>query len=172
MELMILIAVIGIVSAVGVPSFKAMLVTSEVVDTTNELMITLKRARSEAISRGRDVTVCSSTDGQTCSGVAGNWINGWLIYDDANGNGAVDEAAGELVWVKEMDSKTRLTITPTDPSFAIEVEFSYTGVLANGIAGGFHVCSGYGAADGYPRREISVSVSGDPQFVKNTAVRC
>ena len=172
MELMVVIVVLGITSAIGVPSFKSMLVTGEVVDTTNEMMISLKRARSEAITRGRDVIICSSTDGLSCSGVAGDWIRGWLIYTDINGNGSVDEAAGELIWVKEMDSKTRLTITTTDPSFDTQVTYSYTGVMANGIAGGFQICSGYGATNGYPRREISVSVSGDPQFLKNTAVRC
>ena len=99
LELMIVVAMLGVVTAIGLPSFRAMMITSEVVDVTNDFTITLKRARSEAIKRGKDIRICSSIDGESCSGVAGNWNRGWLIYDDFNGDGLVDDTAGELIWV-------------------------------------------------------------------------
>ncbi len=171
LEMMVLVAMVGVITAIGLPSFKSMMVTSEVADTTNDLIVALKRARSEALKHGRDVRVCSSTDGINCSGVAGNWGEGWLVFVDLDNDTQVDEADGELIWVKEMDSNTQLTITPTVSSFDIFVDFSYTGILSNGVSGGFNICSGY-ATNGYPRREITISASGDAVFNKNLSVKC
>lgn len=170
-ELMVVVAMLGIITAVGLPSLRSMLITSEVVETTNDLVLVMKRARSEALKRGRDVRVCSSTDGKTCSGTANNWGSGWILFDDANNNGQVDEDQGELIWVKEIDDGSQLTVTATATAFDVFVDYGYTGVLAGGVSGGFDICSGYGV-DGYPRREIRISVSGDVVFLKNTAVAC
>jgi type IV fimbrial biogenesis protein FimT len=170
-ELMVVVAMLGIITAIGLPSLRSMLITSEVVETTNDLVLVMKRARSEAMKRGRDVRICSSTDGETCSGSANNWSSGWILFDDANNNGQVDEVQGELIWVKQLDAGSQLTVTATDSAFDVFVDYGYTGVLAGGLAGGFNVCSGYGA-DGYPRRELRISVSGDVVFLKNTAVIC
>lgn len=170
-EMMMVVAMLGVLMIVGVPTYRGMMVTSEVVDTTNDLIVALKRARSEAMKRGRDVRVCSSVDGKACSGAAGNWIKGWLVFVDLDNDGQVDEGDGELVWVKQMDSKTQLTINPISANFDAFVDYSYTGTLAGGVAGGFYICSGF-AEGGYPRREVTISVSGDTVFNKNTAVKC
>ena len=50
-------------------------------------------------------------------------------------------------------------------NFNNQVTFSYTGVLADGIAGGFQICSGDG---GYNRKDINVSASGDATFEQVT----
>ncbi len=171
-ELMTVVVMLGIVTAIGLPSFRSMLITSDMVETTNDLILTMKRARSEAMKRGRDVRVCSSTDGASCSGTANNWNSGWILFEDTNNNGQVDEALGELIWVKQLDTGSQLTVTATETAFDIFVDYGFTGVLAGGLAGGFNVCSGYGGTDGYPRREIRISVSGDVVFQKNTAVAC
>jgi len=173
LELMIVVAMLGVITAIGIPSFKSMMVTSEVVDTTNDFTMSLKRARSEAIKRGKDVRICSSTDGETCSGVAGNWSRGWLIYVDNNSNGQVnvDATNNELIWVKEMDSNTQLTITPSSALYDVFIDYAFIGTLASGLPAGFNICSGYGA-EGYPQREITISVSGDSTLKKNTAVKC
>lgn len=171
LELMVVVAMLGVVTAIGLPSFRSTMITSEIVDVTNDFTMTLKRARSEAIKRGKDVRICSSTDGKTCSGVAGKWVEGWLIYDDIDADGQVDEGDGELIWVKEMDSNTQLTIIPTNVAFDDHIDYSYIGSLAGGLPAGFNICSGYGA-EGYPQREITISVSGDSTLKKNTAVKC
>ena len=170
-ELMIVVALLGLLSIVGVPTYRSIMVTNELAYTTNELIIALKRARGQAIERGIDVRVCSSTDEATCSGVAGNWNSGWLVYADVDGDGLVDEADGELVFVADVSSTTQLTIAPTNVIHDVFIDFARTGTLAAGVAASFHICSGF-ATDGYPRREINISVSGDVSLTKNKAVTC
>lgn len=170
-ELLVIIAMLGVVTAIGMPTFQSMRTTSALADTTNELVMALKRARAEAIKRGRDVRVCSSTDSANCSGAAGNWVKGWIVYSDVDNDGQVDEDQGELIWVNQMDSKTSLTITPTNTAHDVFIDFSYTGTLAQGVAGGFDVCSG-NTTNSYAKREITISVSGDVVFNKDITDKC
>lgn len=171
LELLVAIALMGILMAVGIPSFNSMIATNELADTTNDLVLSLKRARAEAIASGRDVIVCSSIDAATCSGVGGNWNQGWLVLVDRNMDGNYVEADGELVWVKQMDGNTSVTITPSPflgfaNDFTHTVTYSHTGELKDGTAGAFQVCSG--VTNGYPRRDITVTVAGEAQFQRNT----
>ena len=172
LELMVVVAMMGVLMAVGIPTFNTMITTNELAETTNDLVLSLKRARAEAISSGRDAVVCSTADGFTCSGVAGRWTTGWLVFVDRNMDGQYKESDGELVWSKAMDGKTRNTITPSPLAgltndFTHTVLFSYTGELKDGTAGGFQICSGV-TGSGYPRRDVTVTVGGEAQFIRNT----
>ena len=174
LELMIVIAMMGVLMAVGIPSFKAMLTTNEMADTTNELVLSIRKARAAAISSGRNTIVCSSTDGQTCSGAAGNWNKGWLVMVDRNIDGSYLIANDELLWEHQLKSNTTITITPSPTTatagvindFTDTVNFSYSGELDAGTPGEFHLCSGVGGG-GFQRREISVSVGGEASLFKN-----
>lgn len=176
LELMIVVAMMGILMAVGIPTFRTMIVTNELADVTNELVFSLKRARAEARTSGRNVVVCSSTnandDDPDCSGAAGNWNQGWIVFVDRNNDRAFDTANGDrLVWVKQVDAGSTITIN-TSPilgftnDFSQAAVFSHTGELDDGTAGAFEVCSG--DPDGYPRRDISVVVGGETNLIKNT----
>ena len=176
-ELMIVVAMMGILMAVGIPVFNSIILTNEMADTSNELVLSLKRARAEAMTSGRDVVVCSSTDTEdnppTCSGAAGNWNQGWIVFVDQNQDRTFNEANGDrLVWLKQMNDSTSFTITPSPfgaftNDFSVRVTFSHTGELKDGTAGGFQICSG--DADGYPRRDISIMVGGEANLTKNTS---
>jgi len=179
LELMVVIAMMGVLFAVGIPSFTTMILTSELADTTNELTLSLRRARGLAIESGKEVVVCSSTNTDadpalvTCSGVTGNWTNGWAILVDRNMDGNFI-GANELVWVKEMKSDTTITFTASPDTgtanftndFTHTVTFSHTGGLKDGTAGEFWICSGV-EDGGLLRRELSVTVGGETTFTKN-----
>jgi len=176
-ELMVLLAVMGTVLAIGIPSFRAMMVNNELVDTANSLRMSMKLARSEAVARGKNAIVCSSVNissatGATCSLADGNWAKGWIVGVDLVADGTIKEADGELLWAHEMDATTQLTITPFNTAFNQRVTYSYTGWITATAAAGFDVCSGYGATDGYARREIRASIAGGPQLTKNLVTRC
>jgi len=172
LEMMVVVALLGIVTAIGLPSFRAMSITNELADTANSLSMAMKLARSEAISRGRDTIVCSSVNGSNCSGAAGNWNKGWIVGVDLDNDGTISEANGELLWAHQMDSDTQLTITPSNAAFDFKVDYNYTGWIKAGDDMGFDICSGYGSSSGYPRREIRASVAGDPRLSKNLGTKC
>ncbi|HSG92169.1 MAG TPA: GspH/FimT family pseudopilin [Methylotenera sp.] len=91
-ELLIVIAIIGILAAMAMPSFNDLLRRQEINGQANALFSMLYLARSEAIKRSSVVTICKSSDGQNCGG---NWSNGWLMFADQNKDGALD--TGEIV---------------------------------------------------------------------------
>lgn len=61
-ELMVVIAIIGIIAGIGVPSFRQMMLDNRLVTTTNQILTALQQARSEAASRRSAVTLCGADD--------------------------------------------------------------------------------------------------------------
>ncbi len=79
-ELMVTLAVLGILIAVVSPSFNDMLVRNRLASSTNQFHSLLKFARNEAISRKSTVTICGANAAQTaCNGTPNNYSNGVLI---------------------------------------------------------------------------------------------
>ena len=86
-ELMVTVAVMGILAIIAMPSMAALVTNSRVSGQTEELVASLQLARAEAIRRNARVTVCAGTGG-VCSGSA-TW-NGWTIFGRDNINGIDD----------------------------------------------------------------------------------
>jgi prepilin-type N-terminal cleavage/methylation domain-containing protein len=170
LELMIVVAISGVLLMAGIPAFRSMITTNQITSKTNDLIMSLKLARSTAITSGHTASVCSSTDGATCTGVNGQWANGWIVWVDLDNSGDLDVAAGatELIWVKQIDANSTQSIIPSN-NFAQQVDFRFDGTLLQAIVGSFQICSGaVPATDGFPPRNINLSVSGEPQFTKDT----
>lgn len=86
-ELMITIAILAVLLAIGWPSFQGSLRSNRLATSTNELIATISLARSEAIRNVRGAAVCPSADGEACS-ASPDWNEGWLVWRDLDGNGA------------------------------------------------------------------------------------
>lgn len=69
-ELMITLAVAAILAMIAVPSFKHVLVSTNLSNLSNELAGDLQYARVQAVSRQVNVQVASSS---------GSWQNGWYV---------------------------------------------------------------------------------------------
>ncbi len=91
-ELMITVAIFAILAAIAAPSFRGLIVRNQLSTLSNELMVALQYARSEAIVLRGTVTVCQSADGVGCA-AAGGWEQGWIAFHDRNGDGLVTPAA-------------------------------------------------------------------------------
>lgn len=88
-ELVVTLVVIAVTAAVALPSFTGLIRSNRVTSQTNELMASLALARTEAIRSNspvvgnRDVVLCPSSNGTTCSA---DWSDGWIVarrVDDA-----------------------------------------------------------------------------------------
>jgi type IV fimbrial biogenesis protein FimT len=86
-ELMVTVAVAAIILMVAIPSFKEMIDNNRLVTQVNAFTTSLAIARSEAIQRSLQVTVCKSANGTSCT-TAGNWEQGWIVFEDTNGDGS------------------------------------------------------------------------------------
>lgn len=76
-ELMVVVAIMAILAAVGGPSFLNMMQSTRVSAAASALQVSLSLARSEAVKRGSNgrVTVAANT-------TAGIWSNGWTVFVD------------------------------------------------------------------------------------------
>lgn len=88
------LTVAGILTATAAPVIRDMTYEQRLATQVNELFGDLQLARSEAIKRSAQVTVCKSSNGSACSGTA-DWQNGWIVFVDTDGDETVD--SGETV---------------------------------------------------------------------------
>jgi type IV fimbrial biogenesis protein FimT len=94
LELILALAIGAILLGIAVPSFTAIIRQNRIANETNEFMVTLSLARSEAVKRGVRISVCSSNAAQTACSGATNWSNGWLLFSDPDGAaGTIDPDA-------------------------------------------------------------------------------
>jgi len=136
---MTVLTVIGILMAVGVPSFKYVTNSNRVSSEVNSLLGDMMYARAEAIKEGINVSVCPSTDGATCFPVNSTaWQNGWIVFTDVNANGTVEATPPNNDTVLRVQKAFGGTDTFTsDTATLYYVTFNRggfaTGLTANGV---------------------------------------
>jgi len=80
LELLVALAVAGILLGIGVPSFVQVLKNGRLSTQHTDLLQSLSLARSEAIKGTADVVVCARSTDTTCSTNPLDWKNGWLVF--------------------------------------------------------------------------------------------
>lgn len=70
-ELVVTIAIVGILAAVAMPAFSGMIANTKAKSVATDLYLALAKARSEAVKRNMDVTLAPDAAG---------WGSGWQIY--------------------------------------------------------------------------------------------
>lgn len=112
-ELMVAIALLAILISLAVPSFTSMIKRNRVDAAASSLAVGLATARSEAVKRGVNVSICKSSDGSTCA-TSGDWSTGWVIYVTAGTPIKVFDAAGSSVtMVGDNNVQSAIIFSPT-----------------------------------------------------------
>ncbi|MDF2076917.1 GspH/FimT family pseudopilin [Pseudomonas mendocina] len=78
-ELMVTLAVLAVVISLAAPSFSNMLQENRLAAMSNELQGALQLARSEAVKRRANVTLCRSNADQTACDNETDWAGGWIM---------------------------------------------------------------------------------------------
>jgi len=86
-EAVVTIAILGILTAIAVPSMTALMASNRLSSSANETLSAMMLARSEALRTARQVVVCKSGDSSSCSAGA-SWADGWIVFVDEDANGA------------------------------------------------------------------------------------
>jgi len=87
------LTVVGLSLSFAIPSFNTIVNNNRRATGVNQLVSTMYLARSEAITRNVQITVCPSANSFTCQAL--DWNEGWLLFADTNSNRTVD--VGELI---------------------------------------------------------------------------
>lgn len=122
---------VGILVAIGVPSFTSVTTSSRMSAESNDLLGDMQYARAEAAREGEPITVCISSTGTTCDTASTSWQEGWIAFADLNGNQQVD--AGETVLRVQRALSGTDTFTSSNNNYA--VTFTREGFARIGAAG-------------------------------------
>lgn len=150
-ELMVTLVVAAILLTLAVPNFRDFLLNNRLAGATNEFIAAANLARSEAIKRGRNATVCvsnSASEPRTCSG-GNDWGEGWLVWVDADGSGGLND--DERLRVGDAQDNTGVTFTGNISSF----RYDATGAIDN--TGSIQVCDDRDDENG---RRIAITATG------------
>ena len=93
-ELMVTLAVAAVLLTVGIPETINFMMTNRLATQSNDILVSVSLARSEALKRASNVVVCTSSNGTSCSG-SNDWEGGWMSFVDTDGGN--DKDAGEPV---------------------------------------------------------------------------
>lgn len=170
LELIVVLAVSGILLGIAIPGFAAFSSNSRLASTTNSMVSSLHLARSEAIKRRARAVLCPSSSGTDCA-VSGGWHQGWVLFHDANNNAALDDGETVMLTQAGMPEGFRLTGNPPVSKY---ISYTPTGAaqLVSGAfqAGTLTVCNESGSP--IAARRIIISSTGRPRIVKTTLEAC
>jgi len=155
-EVLVVIAIAGLLLGIGVPNMQQYVVSSRLSSASNEFFTALNVARSEAVRRGVQVTLATN-------GAAGSrdWTTGWTMFVDTNRDGAL--SGGEEVLRVGTALDAPMTMFGS-ANFGTFVAFDSTGRLTSG-GGSFVICHGNVlVVDGRARsRAVILNSAGRPR---------
>jgi type IV fimbrial biogenesis protein FimT len=144
-EILIVLAITGVLVALAAPGFTETIQKNLMVTQMNELHTSLNHARSEAIKRSTNISICVTKDnGVTCKDAGKHqhhFHDGWMVFVDINRDGNFN-AGDELLRVHnkfpQQDSKFGLG----DKTVAIT--FLSSGLAFSGAGETFTLCDARG----------------------------
>jgi type IV fimbrial biogenesis protein FimT len=86
--MLVTISIATILASIAVPSFTTLIRNNQVSAGTNELVSALVLARSEALKRSQNVSICVSHNQVNCATGGTDFAKGWMVFTDCNLDGA------------------------------------------------------------------------------------
>ena len=157
-EMLVTITVLAIVLGIGLPGLRDFILNNRQVSTVNEMVGSLQYARTEAIARNRNVTVCPSADGADCAG--SDWSVGWIVFNDDDADGVMD--GGDEVVLRRVEPRGNVDFV-SDGGIAGGVTYRRNG--RSTATGDFRLCDARGASHG---KQIVMDLAGRPSVQKLT----
>ena len=149
-ELVIVATIVGVLAAMAMPTLGSLVRDQRIKTAVSDINASIIYARSEAIKRNTTVAICAkNADGSGCGNTT-NWGVGWIVFEDADGNGYPGSVTDYL---KKQDAITGVTVSGTGGNLS----YLRDGRLAAPLAADFVV-----SATGSASRCVAVSVSGRP----------
>lgn len=140
-ELMVTITVLAILVGIAIPSFRNIIDNNRSLALAQEGQAALQYARSEAVKRKRNVTICRSVNKTACENGT-DWSVGWLVR----------EVGGDIL--KVGDAATGMTVS--GPSNGVVFQSSGMAAAAANFSFATSICTTTVGS----KRAVSVSLTG------------
>ena len=127
LELIIIVAILGITTALAVPGLREMVSNNRIQSNASDFVAALQFAKAEAVARVNPVTLCKGADLIGCA-ADGGWQQGWIVFSDDNGDAGEDvllnhEALNENITFRGTAGVTdSITLRPSRTSSITTVE--------------------------------------------------
>lgn len=169
-ELLVVLSIVAVFATVGIPFMAAIMDSIKLSSASNVFLSNLHLARSEAIKRNGRVVLCKSADGASCAG-SGGWEQGWLVFHDANNNGALDSGEAVIERAQPLPGNLRLTGNSSVANYVSFVSTGATKLVGGGFqAGSLTLCRQ--SASGGEARQIILNAAGRPRIQKVAVDTC
>jgi len=177
LELMVVVAIVGILMAVAVPAMGNFIRNGRITAAANDVMAALHFTRSEAIKRRQPVTLCTSANAILASNQANTnatcadseFLTGWIVFVDLNQNG--QREAGDTILLNHAPMNAQITAASSADPFL--VTYLLNGFALNPNGASIALCDGRGntpsAGELSAARGILVSVTGRAGVTRNMA---
>lgn len=166
-ELLVTIAVLGVLTALAAPSFTGLMESWRVRQATEALQSTLYFARSEAIKRGGNVVIQKLDNHSSCTtGNSKEWHCGWYICHDTDDNGSC--AATEPV-LQHIQASGQVQVNRT--SNGATIQFSRWGSVKGSFLG-FNLIPKETSNCQTAARGLRMSSGGRIRIVKGDEIPC
>lgn len=164
LELLIVVAIVGVLAALAGPSMRTMILNNRLSTATNDLLADLALARSEAARSGKRVTICTSTDGTSCT-TGNNWDGGRLVFIDETSSGAVGalDTGETILRASKIETSSGVKITTAGFKNAAGAEtlnfiqYRPSGMLTSTATGSFAICDERGDSSG---KTVQILITG------------
>lgn len=166
-EAMVAIVIVGILLTIGIPSMSNLINDTRTSSSVNEFVGALNVARSEAVKRGRLVTICRSVNaesGTTACASGSDWNSGWLVYvENSLSTNVGTYQSGEEVILRQGALPSIVTVVANRN----RITFNGTGEPIGSFAGaGFNF-----NADGNHERQVCIARTGRARVTRD-AIGC
>ena len=138
-ELLVTLVLMGVLASVAVPSYRSFAINQQLSTASNDMLLSLMQARSEAIRLGRPIII-APIDGAS-------WSSGWRIFVDNDASGTWSNTQTLLPGGGgAIDSLVTITSASTTGPFSSSTPFfayspsgfprSYSGLYSGGLTNG------------------------------------
>lgn len=168
LELLLVLAVTAVLAALATPSFRGLWVKRAVQAAAEALVTDLRYARSEALKRAVQVSVCRSGNGTTCM-PDGAWAEGWIVFVDRSEKGVVDP--GDEVLRVQSRPPGLESMASNNPQYD-HASFTYEPTGLAKAATQTFILTPAGRADAGSQRLICVSSQGRARIAPAGSLAC
>ena len=145
-ELMVTIAVVAILLAVALPSFRNVIQRNRVAAASNDLLASVSYARTTAIYRHQLVSMCPSADGKICTSAGQAFEPGWIVYSYPAGAASANTAyAAPAILLRAIGAHAGVSINAPSTQTSV-ITFGLQGELQPPAELVFLTCSRTGAS--------------------------
>jgi type IV fimbrial biogenesis protein FimT len=112
LELIIIIAILGITVAFAAPGLITMIKNNRISSSANDFVAALQFAKAESAAQLTNVIICKKNNAETDCTEDGDWQRGWIVFADSNGDDAVN-AGDEMILLNHEALDAKITFGGT-----------------------------------------------------------